>query len=52
MRLKVKFEGKEGETKRKVFKGVSFNEFEEMDINNYHAINDIVVDRGPFCYSI
>jgi hypothetical protein len=52
MRLKVKFEGKKGETIRKVFKGTSFNEFEEMDINNYHAINDIVVDRGPFSYSI
>ena len=40
MRLKVKFEGKKGETIRKVFKGTSFNEFEEIDINNYHAIND------------
>lgn len=43
MRLTVSL--KEGK-KAKVFKGGYMEGGEEMEIKNYHVLNDVVVDRG------
>ena len=51
MRLKVNIAD---ETKRirTVFKGISFDEYEKVEIRDYHVINEVVIDRGPSPYSI
>jgi NAD kinase len=51
MRLKVNI-ADETKRMRKVFKGISFDEFEELEIKDYHVINEVVIDRGPSPYSI
>lgn len=51
MRLKVNI-GDESKRVRKVFKGVSYDQYEESEIKDYHIINEVVIDRGPSPYSI
>ena len=51
MRLKVNI-ADETKRVRKVFKGISFDEYEELEIKDYHVINEVVIDRGPSPYSI
>ena len=51
MRLKVNI-ADESKRIRKVFKGISFDEYEMVEIRDYHVINEVVVDRGPSPYSI
>eukprot|EP00347_Sterkiella_histriomuscorum_P015631 403356298 len=49
MRLRVEVEGN---PVRKVYKGGQLENYEEIDISNYHVINEIVLDRGPSPYCI
>jgi NAD kinase len=51
MRLKVNIVD-ESKRIRTVFKGISFDEYEMVEIRDYHVINEVVVDRGPSPYSI
>ena len=51
MRLKVNI-ADESKRVRKVFKGISFDEFDKVEIRDYHVINEVVIDRGPSPYSI
>jgi NAD kinase len=49
MRLKVTVDN---QPMRKVFKGGQFKNFDEIRIENYHVVNEVVVDRGPSPYAI
>lgn len=42
----------DGDPLRKVYKGGQLENYEEMIIDNYHCINEIVFDRGPSPYCI
>jgi NAD kinase len=37
---------------RKVYRGGQLENFEEMNIKNYHIVNEVVLDRGPSPYCI
>ena len=37
---------------RKVFRGDQIDKFVEMDVNGFHILNEVVVDRGPSPYSV
>jgi NAD kinase len=51
MRLKVNI-ADESKRVRKVFKGITFDEYDKVEIRDYHVINEVVIDRGPSPYSI
>jgi NAD kinase len=48
-RLKITVEGN---PLRKVYKGGQLENFEELLIENYHVVNEVVLDRGPSPYCI
>lgn len=48
-RLKITVEGN---PLRKVYKGGQLANFEELLIENYHVVNEVVLDRGPSPYCI
>ena len=48
-RLKISVEGN---PVRKVYKGGQLENFEEIEIKNYHVVNEVVLDRGPSPYCI
>lgn len=50
MRLMANIEG--GPKLKKIYRGTSYNEPEVDEISDFHVINEIVVDRGPFPFSI
>ena len=52
MRLKVNMGGEDEEKLRQIYKGTSFNEFDNFVLSDYHVINEVVIDRGPSPYSI
>lgn len=37
---------------KKVYRGFEPQKYEEIEINKYHVINEVVVDRGPSPYSV
>ena len=49
-RLKISVEG--GNPVRKVYKGGQLENFEEIKIENYHVVNEVVLDRGPSPYCV
>jgi NAD+ kinase len=51
MRLKVNMEHS-FQSLRKVFRGTSFDNFEMLEVKDFHIINEVVVDRGPSPFSI
>ena len=37
---------------KQVYKGNNYVDYEELVIENFHCINEVVVDRGPSPYSL
>jgi NAD+ kinase len=50
-RLRLKC-GVIGDPYRQIFRGNNFKEFEVMKIEDFHVINEVVIDRGPSPYSL
>ena len=50
-RLRLKC-GVIGDPMRDVFRGNNFNDPEKMNIQDFHVINEVVIDRGPSPYSL
>jgi NAD kinase len=48
-RLKISVEGN---PVRKIYKGGQLTQFEEINISDYHVVNEVVIDRGPSPYCI
>jgi len=51
MRLKVNVEDTK-KSLRKIYKGISFDHYDEIEVKDFHIINEVVVDRGPHPYAI
>lgn len=51
MRLRINM-GKGNETKRLVFKGDNLEKFEPLLLQDFHVLNEVVIDRGPSPYSL
>lgn len=49
-RLKINFP--EGKSLRKVYFGGQLQTFSEMEIKDFHVVNEVVIDRGPSPYSV
>ncbi len=52
MRLRLKIGIVEGNAVKKVHKGYDNGCSEEMEIKDYHVLNEVVLDRGPSPFSI
>jgi len=50
LRLKVDM-GVNDEKSRQVFRGDQLEKSEQLIIDNYHVVNEVVIDRGPSPYS-
>lgn len=51
MRLSVSVTGEN--SVRKVYRGdFKQEQFDQIDITNYHVMNEVVIDRGPSPYSV
>ena len=37
---------------RKVYSGGQLESFEEIEIKNYHILNEVVIDRGPSPFAV
>jgi len=51
MRLRVNM-GEGDETKREVFKGENLERSEPFVLQDFHVLNEVVIDRGPSPYSL
>jgi NAD+ kinase len=49
-RLRINFPN--GNSVRKLYRGGQLEKFEEMNIKDYHVVNEVVIDRGPSPFSV